>query len=324
MKRKMLRTMAIAATVAAIGVSAMSASAEEEYKVLVGASNMSGSFYSWLANQCVEECKNLGMQASIFDFESDSANVATLFEQAIVGDYNGVIIDIPDQDLPMEDMLKEAVENDVWVVFVNNATEADGYSVHVGLDNYTLGHNIGDVAAEMIPENGKGLIMKATPGNTGSEDRYNGFVDALEEARRDDVEVIAVQNSEDWSKEGAMAVMEDWTQLYDDFDFVYAPCDDMICGCIEVCAAAGYDTQAIQFFGIDGLANGCNAVKDGTLTATILQNAGDEAVASAEALYEMITGEDTSSRLIALDGTVITLDNVEEIIEMHDANGMMS
>ena len=305
MKKKMVAMMMVTA-LAATAMGTISVSAEEEYKVLVGASNMSGSFYSWLANSCAEECEKLGMKADIFDFESDSANVATLFEQAIVGDYNGVIIDIPDQDLPMEDLLK-----------------AEGYSVHVGLDNYTLGTNIGTAAAEMIPENGKGLIMKATPGNTGSEDRYQGFVDALEEAGRDDVEVLAVQNSKDWSKEGAMAVMEDWTQLYDDFDFVYAPCDDMVVGCIEVCEAAGYDTQKTQFFGIDALANGCNAVKEGTMTATILQNATDEAVASAQALKDMITGEDTSSRLIALDGTVVTSENVDDIIAMHTENGMM-
>ena len=318
------------AALAATSIGAVTAHAEatseapgEGLKVLVGASNMSGSFYSWLANSCAEECEKLGMEADIFDFESDSANVANLFEQAVVGEYNGVIIDIPDQDLPMEDLLKDAQENDVWVVFVNNATPADGYSVHVGLDNLTLGKNIGAVAAERIPENGKGLIMKATPGNTGSEDRYDGFVQALEEAGRDDVEVIAVQNSKDWSKEGAMAVMEDWTQLYDEFDFVYAPCDDMAVGCIEVCEAAGYDTQAIQFYGIDGLANGCNAVKEGTMTATILQNATDEAVASAQAVLEMATGVDTESKLIALDGTVVDLENVDDIMAMHEANGML-
>lgn len=322
MKKRIIGLMMVAA-MAATTLGAVSVQAEEQYKVLVGASNMSGSFYSWLANSCAEECEKLGMKADIFDFESDSANVATLFEQAIVGEYNGVIIDIPDQDLPMEALLEEAKANDVYVIFVNNATEADGISVKVGLDNYTLGNNIGAAAAEMIPENGKGLIMKATPGNTGSEDRYNGFVDALAEAGRDDIEVIAVQNSEDWSKEGAMSVMEDWTQLYDDFGFVYAPCDDMVVGCIEVCAAAGYDTQAIQFFGIDGLANGCNAVKEGTMTATILQNATDEAVACAEALLGMIDGTDTSSRLIALDGTLITQENVDDILAMHEANGML-
>ena len=301
----------------------VTAHADDQYKVLVGASNMSGSFYSWLANSCKEECEKLGMKADIFDFASDSKNVSALFEQAVVAGYNGVIIDIPDQDLPMEDMLKDAAENNVWVVFVNNATPADGYSVHVGLDNYTLGHNIGDAAAQMVPEGAKGLIMKATPGNTGSEDRYQGFVDALEEAGRKDIEILAVQNSKDWSKEGAMAVMEDWTQIYDDADFVYAPCDDMVVGCIEVCTAAGFDTQTMQFFGIDGLANGCNAVKAGTLTATILQNASDEAKASAQAVLDMASGKDTSSRLIALDGTCITLDNVDEIIEMYNENGMM-
>lgn len=323
MKKRLFSVLVGCAMVATTVMGTVNVSAEGEYKVLIGASNMSGSFYSWLANSCAEQAEKLGMKADIFDFESDSANVATLFEQAIVGDYDGVILDIPDQDLPMEDMLEEAAENDVWVVFVNNATEADGYSVKVGLDNYTLGGNIGTAAAEMIPENGKGLIMKATPGNAGSEDRYEGFVDALEDAGRDDIEIIAVQNSDDWSKEGAMSVMEDWTQLYDDFDFVYAPCDDMAVGCIEVCEAAGYDTQDIQFFGIDGLANGCNAVKDGTMTATILQNADDEAEEAAQALLDMITGKDTSSRLISLEGTVVTKDNVDEILAMHEANGML-
>ena len=322
--KKRLLSLAMCAAMASTLFGAATVHADEQYKILVGASNMSGSFYSWLAKSCQSECENLGMQADIFDFESDSANVATLFEQAIVGEYNGVIIDIPDQDLPMEDMLQEALDNDVYVIMVNNATEADGISVHVGLDNYTLGKNIGAAAAEYVPEGGKGLIIKATAGNTGSEDRYNGFVDALEEAGRDDIEILAVQNSKDWSKEGAMEVMEDWTQLYDDFDFVYAPCDDMACGAIEVCDAAGYDTQEIQFYGIDALANGCNAVKDGTMKATILQNAVDEAVASAEAVYGMITGEDTSSRLIALDGTRVTTDNVDEILAMHEANGMLN
>ena len=328
MRKRMLGIVMMTAMMMAAGTFAAHAESTAEapgegYKVLVGASNMSGSFYSWLANSCAAECEKLGMEADIFDFKSDSANVATIFEQAIVGEYDGIILDIPDQDLPVEDFLKEAKENGIGVVFVNNATPADGYSVHVGLDNLTLGGNIGEAAAERIPENGKGLILKATPGNTGSEDRYNGFVQALEEAGRDDIEIIAVQNSEDWSKEGAMAVMEDWTQLYDDFDFVYAPCDDMTVGAIEVCQAAGYDTQKIQFYGIDALANGCNAVKAGTMTATILQNATDEAVASAQAILDMASGTNNESRLIALDGTVVDQANVDEIIAMHEANGMM-
>ncbi len=293
------------------------------YRVLIGSSNMSGSFYSWLSNTCQKSLEELGVEASIIDLKSDSANVPSLIEMAVSGGYNGLVIDKPDHEQDTDALLKEAAEAGVYTVLVNNTAGDDGVSCYVGLDNYTLGYCIGTAAAGMIPQNAKGLILKATAGNTGSEDRYNGWMDAMKDAGRDDIEILDTKNSKDWSKEGAMAIMEDWTQMYSDFDFVYSLCDDMVCGCIEVCGAADFDTQKIQFFGIDGLANGCNAVKAGTMTATVLQNADDMGKVTAEALVEMMSGKDTSSRKFALDGTVITSENVDEIIAMHEANGMM-
>ena len=316
------------ALVALLALSMVSAFAEVEdaanYKVLVGASNMSGSFYSWLAKSCQAEVEKLGIKCDIFDFASDDSKVPTMIEQAITGGYTGMILDIPDHDQNIHDLLQEALDAGVYTVNVNNADPVDGICCNIGLDNYTLGKNIGAAAAEMVPEGAKGLIVKATPGNQGSEDRYNGFIDAPAEAGRDDIEILAVQNSKDWSKEGTMTVMEDWTQIYDDFDFLYAPCDDMCCGAVEVCEAAGYDVQKIMFFGIDGLANGCYEVQKGTFAATVLQNANDEATMAAKVLYEMMSGADTSSRLFALDGTIITLDNVEDVLAMHEANGMLN
>lgn len=294
-----------------------------EYRVLIGASNMSGSFYSWLANACKSSLEAKGVDASIIDLKSDSANVPSLVEMAVSGGYQGIIIDKPDHELDTDALVQEAAKEGVYTIFVNNTFGEDGVARYVGLDNYTLGYCIGTAAADVIPNGARGLILKATAGNTGSEDRYNGWMDAIKDAGRDDIEILDTKNSEDWSKEGAMAVMEDWTQMYTDFDFVYSLCDDMVSGCIEVCDAAGMDTQKTMFFGIDGLANGCNAVKAGTMTATVLQNADEMGKVAADALVEMMDGTDTSSKKFALDGLVITADNVDEIIAMHDKNGMM-
>lgn len=162
-------------------------------------------------------------------------------------------------------------------------------------------------------------------GNPANEDRKQGFIDALADNGRDDCQVLEALDCGYWAKEEAMATMEDYTQKYeeDDFDAVYAVCDDMILGAIEVCDAAGYDTQALQFYGIDGLAGGCLAIKAGTLTATVLQNCDDEASAGVEALYKMMTGEDVTSRSIDLPPTIVTKENVDDIIAIHEANGMM-
>ena len=297
--------------------------AEEEYKVLVAASDMSQSFYSWLANSVVEALEAKGISATLVDLAGDTANVPTVIEQAITDGYNGLVMDKPDHDQNTDELLQEAHDAGVYTVLVNNTEVADGVSCGVGLDNYPLGYTIGEVAAENLPENAQILILKATAGNQGSEDRYNGFVDALTEAGRDDVEILDSRNSDNWSKEAAMSEMEDWLQVYSEFDAVYAPCDDMTCGCIEACEAAGLDVQTIQFYGIEGLANGCTAVKEGTMTATVLQDAtamGEEAVNLWE---QMKDGEITETEISALDPIVITQDNVDEIIAMHEENGMM-
>ena len=310
-------------TMAAITGTATGALAEENYKVLVAASDMSQSFYSWLANSVVDALEAKGISATLVDLAGDTANVPTVIEQAITDGYNGLIMDKPDHDQNTDELLQEAHDAGVYTVLVNNTEVDDGVSCGVGLDNYPLGYTIGTVAAEKLPENAKILILKATAGNQGSEDRYSGFVDALADEGRDDVEILDSRNSDNWSKEAAMSEMEDWLQVYTEFDAVYAMCDDMTCGCIEACEAAGLDVQTIQFYGIDGLANGCTAVKEGTMTATVLQNAtemGEEAVNLWE---QMQSGELAEGKISALEPTIITSDNVDEIIAMHEENGMM-
>ena len=113
---------------------------------------------------------------------------------------------------------------------------------------------------------------------------------------------------------GATTIWERWEEVVDEDSFLsqMASYNHPMYGAVGVCF---YKYLA----GIDSCEDG-----PGFGTATILQNAGDEAVASAEAVLSMITGEDTSSRLIALDGTVIDQENVEEIIEMHNKNNMMN
>lgn len=142
------------ALVALLALSMVSAFAEVEdaanYKVLVGASNMSGSFYSWLAKSCQAEVEKMGIKCDIFDFASDDSKVPTMIEQAITGGYTGMILDIPDHDQNIADLLQEALDAGVYTVNVNNADPVDGICCNIGLDNYTLGKNIGGAAAEMV------------------------------------------------------------------------------------------------------------------------------------------------------------------------------
>ncbi len=324
MKKVIAGITATALLCGAMSTTAMAA--DKKYKILIGCSNQAQSFYSWLANSIEKEIEDNypDMTAQISDIAGETSNVQNVVEMAEVGGYDGMIIDAPD-DTDFTNSYQQAKDEGVYTVLVNYSHDPDGVSVNLGLNNYGLGKSLGEAAVEFIPENASMLILAGPAGNSGAEDRVQGFLDALEDGGRDDVKILAQQNSKDWQKESGMNVMEDWTQMYDEdqFDVLMAPNDDLACGAIEVCDAAGYDTDRIQFYGIDGLANGCNAVKSGKMEATVLQDCDEQAKAAVEAMHQMLTGENTESRYIELEPTIITKDNVDEVIAKHEENGMM-
>lgn len=294
-------------------------------KVMIAAANMAEPFYAWIANAAASELTENypDVEYKIIDLQGDAANVPTVIEQAVVEGYDGLILDKVSHDQDTDALLQDARDNGVYTVLSNNLGVKDGVSSSSGASNYLLGKYIGMQAAEMMKENAKLTVVLSTPGDSGSEDRWSGFQDSLKEEGRDDVEVLAVNNTDGWAKEKAMAIMEDWLQVYPEIDAVVAMNDSMALGCVEACRADGRDLASMQFFGIDGLGDGCLAIQSGELTASVLQNGDDMGRGAAKIVMKMISGEITEPEEYLITPTIVTSDNVEEIIAIHKANGTL-
>ncbi|MEA4847326.1 MAG: sugar ABC transporter substrate-binding protein [Clostridiaceae bacterium] len=298
---------------------------EKNYKILIGCNTAAQAFYKWEADAVEKVITEDYPDCTFttFDFAGDPANVSTFFEMAVTGGYSGIIADFPDM-ADHSGQMKDLLDEGIYSVKMDSNIP-DDVCVNVGYENYDLGYFVGEAAAELIPENAKILTIGSLSGPEPSNDRISGFLDGIKKAGRDDVEVLSQQDSKDWQKENAMNVMEDYTQRFNDGDFqvVFCVCDDMTCGAIEVCENAGYNMDNIQFYGIDGLANGCRKVQEGTMKATVLQNCQQIAELSVQALHEMMTGENTSPRSLLCDPLLITIDNVEDMLKTHEENGML-
>ena len=70
------------------------------------------------------------------------------------------------------------------------------------------------------------------------------------------------------------------------------------------------------------MADGCLSIQNGELTASVLQNADVMSEEGVRLLMEMINGNIDHDEYI-VDGVLITADNVEEMIDMHRANGII-
>ena len=92
--------------------------------------------------------------------------------------------------------------------------------------------------------------------------------------------------------------------------------DSMILGTIEAEKAAG---RTLYTYGVDGMADGCNAVKEGTLSATALQDARKLAEGALELASRTIGGEQlTGEDVIHVDAALITADNVDDFLAIHE------
>ena len=193
-----------------------------------------------------------------------------------------------------------------------------GDFIYIGSENYEAGYLQGEYMAEVLPENANVLYCAGTAGLQHSAERREGFLAALEEAGRGDVTILADQDG-DYVKDEAMRICDAWVQTYADgaggveFDAIVCANDQMALGCVESLRGAGLLTEAgeILISGVDGSDDGLQAVADGFMAQTVLQDANGQAEAAYEVLQQIQSGEDTEAEVIVPFQSV-TADNVEE------------
>lgn len=193
-----------------------------------------------------------------------------------------------------------------------------GDFTYIGSENYDAGYMQGEYMAQILPENANVLYCAGTAGLQHSADRRKGFQEALVEAGREDVTILADQDG-DYVKDEAMRICDAWVQTYSDgaggvsFDAIICANDQMALGCMESLKGAGVLTAAgeILISGVDGTDEAIAAVAEGFMAQTVLQDAPGQAAACHEVLQQLANGE-TPEKEIIVSFQSITADNVAD------------
>ena len=118
--------------------------------------------------------------------------------------------------------------------------------------------------------------------------------------------------------------MEDWCQRFPEIDAVISVNDGMALGGIEALKAAGRDVANMEIYGIDGLADGCLSIEAGELKMTVLQDAQVMGYNGVDLAMKMAMGEMKEATIMEVTPELINADNVDEFLEMHRENGIIS
>ncbi|MBC8586945.1 sugar ABC transporter substrate-binding protein [Paratissierella segnis] len=291
----------------------------KKYKVGLVAKNQTDQFTAWQANELVKACEekyNDKFEIEMIDGGGDNAKIIAGMETFISKGVDVIFVQ-PNDTESLIPTINQAYENDIIVITLGEKVE-DGKSTSILSSEFSMGELLGKAAAETLSENANIVIIEGQAGLSVVVDRTEGIKSGL--SSRDDVNILVLQNA-NWERDKAMYYMEDWLTIYDDIDGVLSHDDIMLLGAVNAIQNANRMDEFSFLGGIDGLPEGCEAVKSGLTTVSVAQDAPSQAVAAFEMVLQTLGGGAQEDREV--DTELITKENVDKWITIHKESGNM-
>ena len=237
----------------------------------------------------------------------------------------GTIIDkVKQANIPVVFINREPLPDDMkkWdkVYYVGAKAEQSGTLQGEIMADYWKSHPEADKNHDGVMQY---VMLMGEPGHQDAELRTKYSIEAVKEAGIK-VQELA-KDTAMWDRVKAQDKMAAFLAAYGDkIEAVFANNDDMALGAIEALKAAGYfkNGKYIPVVGVDATVPGIQALKEGTLLGTVLNDAKNQAKAAFMLAYVLAQGQTPTKENIGYDITdgkyvwipyvKITLDNIND------------
>lgn len=181
-----------------------------------------------------------------------------------------------------------------------------------------------DRAVKEVPQNANVVVLKGPSGNYHAEKRRAAW-DSHFFAKRKDVKIL-YEDYANWNSDEALTLMNAWVQSGTHIDAIISMNDNRAAGAIEAVRnnSEYFKDGKADFlaYGVDGTAQGCLLIKEGSLTCTALQSAADLAKKNMDYAEKVVNGQMKVTDVNDyVDAPEINSDNVEKYIQMYVDNG---
>jgi ABC-type sugar transport system substrate-binding protein len=193
------------------------------------------------------------------------------------------------------------------VVEVCTETTAGTADAFVGSNDVDAGKMLGEYVMEKLPDGGKILVVEGIMGQSSQVDRLEGLKQTILADSK--YELLDIQTA-NWQRAEAMALTEDWLVKFKEIDAIICENDDMAMGVLEACESAGR-REGIIILGVDAIEDAIEAVADGRLDCTILQNGNQQGKSAIDVCVKLAKGETVEPRSL-IPFEYITFDNVKD------------
>lgn len=233
---------------------------------------------------------------------------ASQVDQYITAGVDAIVV-IPVQADSLQPQIAAAKAAEIPFFDVNASLSSDDLAGSVQPDDVAAGEQEAQMMMDALGGEGNVIILQGPLGGSGEINRGQGIDNVL--AEYPDVSVLA-KDTANWKRDEAVNKVSNWISAFgDDIDGVIAQNDDMGLGALQALKEAGMTD--VPIVGIDGIADGLEAVKNGDFIGTSLQNGTVELSAGVAYAAAVVRGEDVKENPVYLM-PAITKDNVDEAI----------
>jgi len=293
--------------------------ADGAFRMAFVARSQADPFAVWLSDAVLAEAAGYAnITVSVYDGMADDSRQNNLIEDAITQGYDIIVVQ-PNNGEVQRSAVEAVVSAGILAMTTNARIDGVAGASSVDADPFEQGAVQARAAIDMIPQDANVVVLLGPPGNFHADERERAWDEIFFSARPDVNEVG--RDIANWETPQAQTLMEDWIiATGGDIDAIISMNDGMVIGAITAWEMAGNDGSDILSFAVDGTAEAVLAIRDGRLTQTTLQSANALAELILATAYDLLTGAQTQVD-VDIDNPVVTIDNVQQFIDMHIAAG---
>lgn len=250
-------------------------------------------FLSTLEAGAISAAEELGITLTTQDAQSDTSKLLQFIETAKNAGQKAIIVNMVDPETAPQ--VIEAA-GDMKVVFVNrppvDTSVLNENAVYVGSDEMQSGKYQGEWLAEHFKAEGKTdikyILLNGTIGNVSTTNRTESCLQALKDNGINATEATAPLAA-DFDRATAQDMISPLLTTTE-YDCIISNNDAMALGAIEALTAQGIDPTTVPIVGVDATVDGRQAIKDGTLSMSVFQDADGQGRGALMAAANLVSG----------------------------------
>lgn len=261
-----------------------------------------------------EAAETLGVKITYADAEWDAGKQLSQVENFVAAGVDAILLCAADNEalIPAVEICNSA---DIPLITFTNTVgpnpdgSYDGIVTFIGPNEITTGRLLGEMAEQLLgDEAGKIVVIEGNPGTAPQRLRREGFDEVL--AKHDNWEVVYSQAIQGWTKEGSLAMMEDFIQTGTEFNLVSCQWSTAALAAAQALKEAGL-LEDVFVTGVEFTSEAVPFIEDGSVDMLSFYSVKDLGYITIENAVKYLKGEQIPS-FIEVFHDIVTLDNLEQ------------